>query len=322
LNILIVKLSSLGDVVQTIPVVHDILRQHPDAQIDWVVEEAFAPLLTQVKGVRRVLPIAQRRWRKSRFSAQTRREKNQFDAQLQEQAYDLVIDCQGLIKSAWVMRQARLTAQGERITFANGSDECSYEWPVRWLASRTVPMPQRVHAVQRTRLLAAGALGYAVQGEPVYNVVMHETEVEPAVLFAHGTTRDDNLWPLERWVAVGQRLIAQGLQVWIPQAGAREAQFAKALSAALGAGAVVLPPMGLPALWQTMARTQGVIGVDSGVSHMAVALDLPHVQIFSHDRAWRAGPVGRAHQVSAGGAQAPSADQVWQAWCQVMAAKQ
>jgi heptosyltransferase-1 len=321
LNILIVKLSSLGDVVQTIPVVHDILRHQPGAQIDWVVEEAFAPLVSQVAGVRRVIPIAQRRWRKMSDASQVKSEKTAFYASLHEQTYDCVLDVQGLVKSAWVMRQARIVPGGIRATFGNRSEECSYEWPVKLLANQLIPMPRRVHAVERYRRLAAGVFGYALDAPPQYDLRFEKQPPQPAVLFAHGTTRDDNLWPLAQWFAVGQRLIAQGLQVWIPRAGEREAAFAQALADQLGEQARVLPAMGLPELWQTMLQTAGVIGVDSGVSHMAVALNLPHVQIFSQDRAWRAGPVGCAHQVSVGGAQAPHADAVWQAWQTVWAAK-
>lgn len=321
LNILIVKLSSLGDVVQTIPLVHDILQHHPDACIDWVVEEAFAPVVQQVQGVRRVIPIAQRRWRKSKDAHAKRQEKRQFKTQLHEQTYDVVLDVQGLIKSAWVMRQARITAGGVRATFGNRSDACSYEWPVRFLANKLVPMPRRVHAVQRYRLLAAGVFGYTLEASPCYDIAPSVAAPQNAVLFAHGTTRDDNRWPLDCWQAVGEKLVAQGCEVWIPQAGQAEADFANELAQRLGPKAHVLPPMGLPQLWQTMAQTRGVIGVDSGVSHMAVALNLPHVQIFSQDRAWRAGPVGCAHQVSVGGSQAPTADQVWQAWTQVLEAK-
>jgi heptosyltransferase-1 len=322
LQVLIVKLSSLGDVVQTIPVVHDILSHRPDAQIDWVVEEAFAPVLQLVAGVRRVIPIAQRRWRKSWWAAYTREQMAEFEQTLREQTYDVAIDVQGLVKSSLVMRKARMAPDGIRATFGNKSEACSYEWPIRFMANKLVPMPRRVHAVQRYRLLAAGVFGYEADTPPQYDINIRSLRPHKAVLFAHGTTRDDNLWPLPMWLELGQQLVAEGYEVWIPRAGERETAFAHDLAAQVGAQARVLPPMGLPELWHTMALATGVIGVDSGVSHMAVSLNLPHVQIFSQDRAWRAGPVGCAHQVAVGGAHSPTADEVWQAWQQVLAAKQ
>jgi len=323
MRVLIVKLSSLGDVVQTMPVVHDIRQAFAQAQIDWVVEEAFAPLVQEVNGVQRVLPIAQRRWRKSWFAAPTRRERAAFATLLQEQVYDAVIDFQGLIKSALVARSARLAPGGFRATYANASEACAYEWPVRWLLDRLLPMPRRIHAVARYRRLAAQALGYEVQGANTYPLVpvMPDNLGERyGVVLAHGTTRADNEWPEGDWIALGRQLIAQGHTVELPQVGSLELARVKRIAQALGPQARVWPTLTLAQVAQRMAALDGVIGVDSGLSHLAVALDLPHVQIFSQPRAWRAGPVGCAHQVAVGGNAAPSVSDVWAAWLAVSAA--
>ena len=328
MRILIVKLSSLGDVIQTMAVVPDLLAAFPDAQIDWVVEEAFAPLVARVRGLRAVLPIAQRRWRKSYFSAATRAQRGLFYARLRQDAYDAVIDFQGLIKSAWVARAARLRPGGFSATYANGSDACSYEWPVRHLLMRNLPMPQRIHAVARYRLLAAQALGYSEQSM-LQAPARYEWDVEalapeapgrPEVMLAHGTTRRDNEWPDAYWLELAQKFIAAGFSVGLPHAGARELDRVQALAHRLGPLAHVWPAQSLDTLACRMAASAGVIGVDSGLSHLAVALDLPHVQIFSQDRAWRAGPVGRDYQRIAGGAQAPDVNQVWDAWQIALAA--
>jgi heptosyltransferase-1 len=338
MRVLIVKLSSLGDVVQTMPVVHDIRQAFPHAQIDWVVEEAFAPLVQNVSGVQRVLPIAQRRWRKSWFAAPTRRERAAFSKLLREQAYDAVIDFQGLVKSALVARSARLAPGGFRATYANSSEACAYEWPVRYLLDRLLPMPRRIHAVARYRLLAAQALGYAVDGPHTYplaplvaaSMAKAKAKAEVAadvaagahygVVLAHGTTRADNEWPVGDWIALGQQLIAQGHTVELPQVGAVELARVQGIAQALGPQAYVWPALSLAQVAQRMAASRGVVGVDSGLSHLAVALDLPHVQIFSQPRAWRAGPVGCAYQVAVGGDAAPSVPAVWAAWQAVGAA--
>ena len=324
MRVLIVKLSSLGDVVQTMPVVHDILAAFPRAQIDWVVEEAFAPLVQEVSGVRRVLPIAQRRWRKTWFSAPTKLERAAFTQLLQAQDYDAVIDFQGLIKSALVARSARLVKGGFRATYANGSELCSYEWPVRWMLDRLVPMPQRIHAVARYRLLAAKALGYSAEGATHYPLMAWSgapaTQERLGVVLAHGTTRADNEWPERQWIALGKQLISQGHAVELPQAGALELERVERIATALGPQARVWPSLSLAELAQRMALSSGVVGVDSGLSHMAVALGLPHVQIFSQARAWRAGPVGCAYQVAVGGNAAPGLDAVWSAWLKVQSA--
>ena len=297
-------------------VVHDLLQQFPGAQIDWVVEEAFAPLVQRVQGLRRVIPMAGRRWRTTRFSTATQAERKTFQLQFQSQLYDAVIDFQGLIKSALVARQARLKPGGFRATYANKSEACGYEWPVRFMVQRPQPMPPRIHSLQRYRRLAALALGYPPREE---GIDYDELQVVPAqpdgsVMLVHGTTRVENEWPLANWVQIGQHLVAQGLPISVPQANAYEEKFAQQLCQAIGPQARMLPRMGLAALAARMAGCVGVVGVDSGLSHLAVALNLPHVQIFSQPRIWRAGPLGCPYQVAVGGARAPDVDTVWQAW--------
>lgn len=285
--------------------------------MDWVVEESFASLLRQVPSLERVVPIAQRRWRHARWSAPVRRERAAFLAALREQAYDAVLDLQGLIKSGLVARQARLAPGGLRATFGNRSELCGYEWPVRLLVDRTVPMPRRIHAVARTRWLAGAALGYGtdvVNEPPRYPWTRSDAGGAPQVLFAHGTTRADNEWPEAHWIALGRRFIDEGFQILLPQAGDREAAFTRRVADQLGAAVQVLPRMSLEELLQRMMRTSGLVGVDSGVAHLGVALGLPLVQIFSQPRAWRAGPVGQPHQQAVGGDHLPDVDRVWTAW--------
>ena len=329
MRVLIVKLSSLGDVVQTLPVVYDIAAHAASVAIDWVVEEAFAPLLGEVVGLERVVRYAGRRWRRSPFAAAVRRERRAFEAELRREAYDAVIDFQGLVKSALVARRARLAPRGHRYTYANASELCGYEWPVRYLVDRPIAMERRVHAVRRYRLLAARALGYeigAAGAEPAARVGWRFAlpDATPRdVMFAHGTTRSDNEWPEPCWADIGQRLVAAGFRVVLPHAGALEVQRVQRIAAAIGADAgsvEVLPALALDALARRMAACCGVIGVDSGLSHLAVALDRCHVQIFSQPRVWRAGPVGSAYQLAVGGESAPSPDAVWTAWRSAWAA--
>jgi heptosyltransferase I len=328
LNILIVKLSSLGDVVQTMPVLADILVVYPEAKIDWVVEEAFAPLVERVEGVRRVIPIALRRWKKSWIAGRTRLERAAFKESLRSEIYDVVIDCQGLVKSALVARMARIVPAadqypyGLRGSFANKSDACGYEWPVKYLLPNNQQIPQRIHAIARTRLLAAKLLGYEAADLP--KVAFKDLPVRSAapsqIMFTHGTTRLDNEWPQWKWENLGALLAQHGEhQILLPHANERELSICEGIKRHVGKVAMILPRMGLPELLDVMSTCQGVIGVDSGLSHMAVALGLPHVQIFSHDRAWRAGPVpfsegGLPYQLAVGGAQAPSVQEVAQAW--------
>ena len=318
MRILIVKLSSLGDVVHAMPVVHDILVANPGAQIDWVVEPGFAPLVRRVEGITEVIECALRRWSKSWWTSATRAEWRGFRERLQRDRYDAVLDLQGLTKSAVIARLARGTSHG----LANRTDGASHEPPARWLVDHAIRIEPRTHALDRSRELAARALGYPLQGAPVFGLRRAATSTERVLAFVHGTSRDDKLWPEDHWITLGQRAIAQGWRIALPHAGAHELARAQRLQAALGDAAEVWPAMGLDALVDRMSATQGVIGVDSGLSHIAVALDLPHVQIYNFPTAWRTGPQvahGHAHQWSVQAQPTPTLDEVWAAWIEVSA---
>lgn len=323
LKVLIVKLSSLGDVIHSMPAVMDIHAVFPHAQIDWVVERGFAPLAARCAAVHRVIPCELRRWRKSFFKAdsraQTRADWRDFKTDLQREAYDAVIDLQGLTKSALVSWMARTTSQGKRYALANRTDGSGYERPTRWVADVAVPITPHIHAVDRSRVLCAQALGYDVPAQINFGLGHASSHRKPYVVLVHGTSRADKEWPLDHWYALGLRLKQAGLNVALPHGSEAERLRSEALADMLP-GAVVWPRLSLDQLTSEMAQCTGVIGVDSGLSHMAVALDLPHVQIYNFDTAWRTGPEGLLRQCSLVDFPTPSVDAVWQAWQQCLQA--
>jgi heptosyltransferase-1 len=320
-KILFVKLSSLGDVVHTMPALQDIRRALPGAQIDWVVERAFAPLVERVEGIGRVIGCELRRWRKAPLSAQTRHEWRAFREQLRSQAYDAVIDLQGLTKSALVARAARLAPGGKRHALANQTEGSGYEAPTRWVADVAHRIEPRIHAVDRSRALCALALGYPLPPVLQYGLrAAHGAAATDTVVLVHGTSREDKCWPEAHWLELGTRLIAQGHSIGLPQGSAAERERSERLARQLGPRAQAWPAMDLGALVDRFAASAGVVGVDSGLSHIAVALDKPHVQIYNFDTAWRTGPVGAARQASVFAAPAPTVDQVWAAWQRASAA--
>jgi len=313
-RVLLVKLSSLGDVVHAMPVVHDIQAAHPGAVVDWVVEPGFAPLVRRVAGIGTVFECAQRRWRKAWWTKAVREERRAFREALRAHEYDAVIDLQGLTKSVLVARQAR----GRRFGLANRTDGSGYEAPARWFVDEAIPITPHIHALDRSRELAAKALGYTVSGPPVFGLQSHGPRCDvPTLVFVHGTSRDDKLWPEANWIEFGQRCVSSGFSVVLPQAGDVERERATRIATAIGPQATVWPPMSLDALVDRMGGTQGVIGVDSGLSHIAVALDLPHVQLYNFPTAWRTGPQvshGHRHQASLERDPTPEVDLVWAAW--------
>lgn len=329
MKILLVKLSSLGDVVHALPALQDIRHALPDAQIDWVVEAAFAPLVRRCQGVRRVIESDLRRWRKSPLSSPTRAAWRAFKLDLQRERYDAVIDLQGLTKSAVVSRLARLVPGGKRYALANRTDGAGYEAPTRWLADVAVPVAARTSAVQRSRELCARALGYSLPKKEYFglvalvhsaltatNNIVNSLPASPCVALIHGTSRADKQWPLEHWQSLGARLNTAGYTVALAHGSDAEQRTSDAIASQL-TSAVVWPRLNLDALTDALAQCAGVIGVDSGLSHIAVALDLPHVQIYNFDTAWRTGPQHSARQVSVFAQPAPSVDAVWQAWLEV-----
>ena len=326
MKILIVKLSSLGDVVHAMPAVQDLRRALPQVRIDWVVEPAFAPLLRRCSGVQRVIECDLRRWRSAPLAAATRSGWRAFRAELQAEAYDRVIDLQGLSKSALVAWLARLAPGGRRVALANRSDGSAYESPTRWVAHQRVALPPHMGAVARSRALCAEGLGYPLPDTVSFGLLaparLEDIAIEKeallslggkVVLLAHASSRADKQWPLSAWQALGQRLVAQGCTLALPHGNEAELQQAQAIAQPL-AGAQIWPRLGLDALTDAMASCAGVIGVDSGLSHIAVALGLPHVQLYNFDTAWRTGPAPGPLQCSVLGTPSPTVDQVWQAW--------
>ncbi|WP_442957746.1 lipopolysaccharide heptosyltransferase I [Polaromonas sp.] len=309
------------------PAVQDIRAALPDAQIDWVVERGFAPLVQRCDGVGRVIPCEIRRWRKSPFAAVTRAEWGAFKAQLRQEAYDAVIDLQGLTKSALVARLARLGPGGKRYALANQTEGSGYEAPTRWVADVAIRIAPHTPAVQRSRELAARALGYALPPVLSFGLKVPSAQAEPAqaaiktiaktIAFVHGTSRVDKEWPLAHWIELGRRLMAAGYQIALPHGNAKELATSQAIAQVLNEGGItVWPLLSLDELTDELAHCAGVIGVDSGVSHIAVALDLPHVQIYNFDTAWRTGPPQGAQgkQLSVFAQPTPGVDAVWQAW--------
>lgn len=314
MNILIVKLSSLGDVVHTLPVVQDLLAVFPDARIDWVVERGFAPLVRRCEGVDRVIPCELRRWRKAPLARTTRAEWRTFREDLHARAYDAVIDLQGLTKSALIAHMARLAPGGRRFAMANRTAGSSYEAPTRWVADIAIPLEQQLHAVERAREVCARAFAYALSGPPRFGLAREDVPREDTVVLVHGTSRADKCWPEDHWLALGRRLLEQGHALALPHGDAEEEARSQRLAHALGPRAAVWPRLSLDALTDRMAHCAGCIGVDSGLSHIAVALDLPHVQVYNFDTAWRTGPLGNRRQRAVYASPTPDVEAVWQAW--------
>ncbi|HVW52346.1 MAG TPA: lipopolysaccharide heptosyltransferase I [Trinickia sp.] len=297
-KILLVRVSSLGDVVHNMPAVADILRVYPDAQIDWLVEESFAGLVTLVTGVRRAIPFSLRRWRKRLLSPSTWREIRAFRRALAAEQYDLVIDCQGLIKTAWVASWAR----GPLVGLGNRTDGAGYEWPVRFFYDRRVPIAPRTHVVERTRQLVAQAIGAPVPQSPDeldFGLdtsraarALAETGLNlpvPYVVLVHATSRADKQWPDASWIELGRALVTRGASLVLPWGSEAERATSERLAKEFGAAAIVPPRLSLPAVVGLLDAAAATVGVDTGLVHIAAALKRPTVELYNFATAWRTG---------------------------------
>lgn len=308
MRILIVKTSSLGDVIHNLPVISDIRRHFPDAEIDWCVEDSFAAIPRLHPAVRRVIPVALRRWRKKLLQAATWAEIAEFRRQVSAEAYDAIIDTQGLLKSALIASRAR----GPRLGYT--ADSAREPLAARCY-HRHFHVSRELHAVVRNRRLAGAALGYPVDGEPDYGIDTAPGRFpwlphRPYVVFLTATSRDDKLWPEANWLALGRSLNSQGFSAILPGGSASERERAARLAAAIP-GALTAPPMSIPDLAALLAGARAAVGVDTGLTHLAVAEKTPTVAIYTATDPGLTGVLGAGFYRNLGGkAQTPAAEAV------------
>lgn len=279
MKVLIVKTSSMGDVLHTLPALTDAMRAIPTIRFDWVVEENFAQIPSWHPAVDRVLPVAIRRWRKHWFGSQQREERLRFKQALQSREYDVVIDAQGLIKSAALVTRL---AKGVK----HGQDSRSAREPfASWWYDKRHEINKQQHAVERTRELFAKSLGYQkpqTQGD--YAIASHFLARPPAdagryLVFLHATTRDNKHWPESHWRELIGLLQPSGLRIKLPWGAEHEHQRAQRLAEGFDY-VEVLPKLTLEAIARELAGARAVVSVDTGLSHLTAALDRPNITLY------------------------------------------
>ena len=298
-KILLVKTSSLGDVVHNLPVVGDIRRHIPEARIDWVVEEAYAPLVRLNPGVRRAIPVAVRRWRSQLFAPGTWAEMRELRRTLKTEAYDAVIDTQGLLKSALIAA----AASGIR----HGYDAASAREPVAARFYDCVhAVPRERHAVVRNRALVAESLGYRPE-DPLDFGLSRDGSAnasQKSVVFLHATSRADKLWPEASWMSLGRCLEQRGFRIVLPWGSDAERERARRIGQALVAAAIP-EAMAIAQLARLLAASAAVIGVDTGLAHLAAAIGVPVVGLYCATEPGLTGIYGGTRCLNIGGIGSP-----------------
>jgi len=285
-DLLFVKTSSLGDVVHNMPAITDVARLCPDARIAWIVEEAFAPLVQLHPLVDEVIPVATRRWRANILSPATWSEIGASMMTLRERDEDIVIDTQGLIRSALITK----LVSGTR----HGYDAASIREP---LASRfydvTHTVSRALHAVDRNRALSALALGYEVPEGIDYGLAQAEAAgaAHRYAVLLHGTSRPAKEWRESDWIGLGQFLRKEGVRVVLPFGNAREQERSQRLHEAI-AGSEIFERQPLDKTAQLIAGASLVVGVDTGLLHLAAAYRVPLIGIYLATDPGLTGPRG------------------------------
>jgi heptosyltransferase-1 len=310
LSLLIVKTSSLGDVIHTLPVVEDLARHRPEVRIDWMVEEAYADLLRLEPHVRRVVAVAQRRWRAQR-SDQSADQRRAFEAELHQVNYDVVIDFQGLLKSALLARKAHLAEHGKRVGYSFSS---AREPLARLFYRRGYSIGATQHAVERLRSLAGQAFGYQPSGPPRFNLVVPAIQfdwltAQPYAVFLHATARAEKQWPDAAFRSLAQHLATLGVGVVVPSGNQAERLRATVIAKDIPS-VLVAPPLKLDQIARLLQQAALVVGVDTGLTHLAVALETPTIGLFGATPRWRYAPYWSDKAISLGDRQQPGIEEV------------
>jgi len=296
MRLLIVKTTSMGDVVHALPAVSDALRHVPGLEVDWLVETPFAAIPALHPGVKRVLLLGWRKWRKRLGERATWQAIGALRRELRQQPYDLVLDLQGLLKSAlW-----GLHARGPR----GGYDWQSAREPMASLLyTRTARVPRNLQAVERCRRLTAAHLGYPMPtSAPDFGIQAPKVDWTPpprhAVLIPCAS-RDEKLWPESHWMAVGQRLVREGLAPVVMWGSEPERMLAERV--AQGCGGVVPPFLTVKDSAGVLGSARCIVGLDTGFSHLGAAFGRPTLGIYCDHEPGLAGITGSGWVFSVGG---------------------
>ncbi|MBS0290247.1 MAG: lipopolysaccharide heptosyltransferase I [Proteobacteria bacterium] len=281
-RVLIIKMSSMGDVIHTLPALTDVSNIYPNIIFDWIVEPGFAEVPRWHKSVNTVIEAPLRRLRKTPWQALQSGEWIKLISAIRHTTYDAIIDAQGLIKSALVAQFAKGPVWG--------FDRKSVRDPVASLLYRNkVNVEKQQHAVEKVRQLFAKIFQYEVNTLPDYGIdknrLVNISYGDNTVIFLHGTTWTTKHWPASYWCQLAAKVSSQGFQVLLPWGNDVENQRAKLIrqyceQKHCGLLPIVLPKLCLGEITSLIAKAKGIVAVDTGLGHIAAAMAVPTVSLY------------------------------------------
>ena len=307
-RILLVKLSSLGDIVHSLPAVTDLAERRPDAHVAWVVEEAYVDLVKLHPAVSEAIAFNLRSLRRNPLRASGWRRMALTRRGVGSGGWDYVVDAQGLVKSAMVAKFARAPA------FGLDAKSARERLAARFYDVR-IAVPWQLHAVDRNRKLLGEVFGYAPEGAARYGLARPASPpawvgTDRYIVMLHAASHARKRWPEERWIALGRMLAEHEYTLVLPGGTSAERAAAARIAAALPR-ALAAPAMSLGEAAALLGHAAGVIGVDTGLTHLAVALGVPTVGIYCATRPEQTGLHGAVHAFNVGGpGAAPSVEAV------------
>ena len=300
MRVLVLRLTSMGDVVLTLPAVNDMLENIPGITIDWMVEKPFASIVQMNPKINLVHTAHWRKWRKALFKAETRNAIKEFRHKLKAVQYDVVIDFQGQIAKSIFLG---VMANGPLMGFAKqGLRE-----PLAALFYRKkAEVSKSLHLVPRSRALAAQIFDYPIPRTPArYGIAAgkpywlpSEPDKKYAVMIPH-RSRHEAPWPMENWIAIGKKLKALNINVAVLWGSPAEEFFSQEIAAHFGGE--VAPFLTVAQAAALLEHAHVVIGLDTGFTHLATALERPTIALHCDFDPKLAGLVGSAFHISMGG---------------------
>jgi len=303
-KILLVKLSSLGDVLHNLPILWDLRARLPGAQIDWVVEEGYVHLLEPLlsrdgfKGIDHIIPFGLRRWKKNLLKPSTWQQFFAFKKQLQATQYNYIIETQGLLKSALVCALANKSSDTVIAGLANATQFSGYEPIAKSFYNQCVQVPIDCHAVDRSRRVMCSALDWPLlerTNTPLFypesfTDALPEKKIEgiksPYVLCFHSTAREAKRWSTKNWITLGKALSTRGYQVVLPWGNSSEKAVSEEIAKQIP-GSFVPPAFSIGDAFSVIAHAALTVGVDTGLTHLAAVLGKPTVEIYCDSPIWK-----------------------------------